>query len=136
MLPIGFMTANFFYNSPLKPGMWLLGCFPSRNKSGKEKLYGVEGANKLIKHGYSLQIFPEGTRIRDSGRHPAYPGVIAIHQANPKVPIILCHVEHNKGLKAMLKRRWFVITFALEENPNYTDANKLMDKVYSLPEKA
>jgi 1-acyl-sn-glycerol-3-phosphate acyltransferase len=135
LLPVGFMTLNFFYNSPLKPGAWLLGCFPARNKSGKEKLYGIKGANRLIKSGYSVQIFPEGTRIRDNGRHKVYPGVIVIHQANPEVPIILCHVEHNKGLKAMLRRRWFVIHFALEENVHYTDSNKLMDKIYELPRK-
>src|SRR5262245_36445724 len=58
LLPIGFMTANFFYDSWLRPLCWLAGCFPARNPKGKHKIYGVEGSSILLQNGFSVFVFP------------------------------------------------------------------------------
>lgn len=131
IIPINFMTKNIFYDSPLRPLLWLSGAYPARNPNEKHRLFGVGGSIKLLEAGFSIFIFPEGTRIK-SGRGPSHSGVVRIHEASPKTPMILCHIEYNRGLKALLKRERRVVSYRLIENPQYNNAEEIMDDVFSL----
>lgn len=132
LLPISFMSHNVFYDSPLRPLMWLAGCFPARNPKGKHTIFGVEGGLKLLSQGFSLFIFPEGTRVRNQARGTAHNGVVRIHQATPHIPIIICHIEYYKGIKSWLAGRSRSIAYDIVEHPNYDDPEKLMDDVFAL----
>lgn len=59
--PLRFMTANIFFQVPLL-GIFLrmYGSYPAK-KHPKYK-YGVEGSNYYLENGYSIMMFPEGTR--------------------------------------------------------------------------
>jgi 1-acyl-sn-glycerol-3-phosphate acyltransferase len=131
-LPIGFMSHNVFYDSPLRPLMWLAGCFPARNPRGKHTLFGVDGAVQMLQKQFSMFIFPEGTRVYHKPRGEAHSGVIRIHKALPQIPMILCHIEYNKGLGAWLAGNRRVVTYKLVKNPEYDDPEKLMDDVFAL----
>ena len=130
--PVGFMTKNIFYDSPLRPLLWLSGCYPARDPKGKHKIYGVDGSIKLLENGFSMFIFPEGTRVRNSSRGQAHNGIIRVHKAVPNIPMILCHIEYNKGLKAWLTGNRRTVKYRVIDKPNYTDPEKVMDDIYAL----
>lgn len=130
--PVSFMTKNIFYDSPLWPLLWLSGCFAARNSWGIHKLFGVAGATSLLDHGFSLFIFPEGTRIKKQPRGKAHSGIIRIHTAMPKIPIILCHIEYNKGIKAWATGNRRSVAYKLIEKPSFNDAEKIMDEIFAI----
>jgi 1-acyl-sn-glycerol-3-phosphate acyltransferase len=132
VLPIGFMTHNAFYDSPLRPLMWLMGCYPARNPEEKHKIFGVEGSVTLLQNGFSIFIFPEGTRVRGQVRGEAHYGVIKIHNAAPEVPMLLAHIEHNRGLGGWLKGNRYVIRYKLIENPKFDNPESIMDEIFAL----
>lgn len=129
--PVTYMTKNIFYDSLLRPLLWISGAYPARNPKNKHSLYGVDGSVRLLQNGFSVFIFPEGTRIQ-WGRGEAHTGVIRIHKAVPSVPIMLCHIEYNKGIKAWLTGRRRVVKYGLVEHPNYNDPERIMDDVFAL----
>lgn len=131
LIPMAFILHNFFYDSPIRPLVWLAGCFPAKNPKDKRRLYGVSAGDAFLNSGYSMLIFPEGTRVRKE-RGEARPGIIRIHQAMPSVPFILCHITYPKGVKNRLTGRWRTITYKLIEKPNYSDPEKVMDDVFAL----
>lgn len=130
--PVAFMTKNIFYDSPLRPFLWLAGAYAARSPKGKHKIYGVDGSVELLQNGFSMFIFPEGTRVRGNGRGQAHSGVVRIHSATPNIPIILCHIEYNKGIKSWLTGSRRTVKYRVIKNPNYTDPEKVMDDVYAL----
>jgi 1-acyl-sn-glycerol-3-phosphate acyltransferase len=130
--PIGFMTKNIFYDSLLRPFLWLSGAYAARNPKGSHKIFGVDGSVTLLENGFSIFIFPEGTRIYDHGRGTPHSGIIRIHKAAPQVPFILAHIEYNKGLKAWLTGNRRVVKYGLVEHPNYDSPEQVMDDVYAL----
>lgn len=129
--PVTYMTKNIFYDSPLRPLLWISGAYPARNPKGKHSLFGVDGSVQLLQNGFSVFIFPEGTRIKE-GRGAAHSGVVRIHKATPNVPVILCHIEYNKGIKAWLTRRRRVVKYGVVEHPNYDNPERIMDDVFAL----
>jgi 1-acyl-sn-glycerol-3-phosphate acyltransferase len=129
--PVGFMTKNIFYDSPLRPFLWISGAYPARDPKGKHAIFGVDGSVQLLQNGFSAFIFPEGTRIKE-GQGAAHSGVLRIHKAMPHVPLMLCHIEYNKGFKAWLTGQRRVVKYGLVENPNYDDPNRIMDDVFAL----
>jgi 1-acyl-sn-glycerol-3-phosphate acyltransferase len=132
ILPIGFMTHNVFYDSPLRPLMWLMGCYPAKNPKEKHKIYGIDGSVKLLNEGFSVFIFPEGTRVKGSTRGQAHYGVIKIHQAAPHIPLLLAHIEHNKSLKARLIGRRYSVKYKLVENQKFDNPESIMDEIFAL----
>lgn len=130
--PISFMTKNIFYDSPLRPFLWLSGGYAARSPKGKHKVYGVDGSVQLLQNGFSVFIFPEGTRIYKQPRGAAHSGIIRIHKAMPDIPFILAHIEYNKGLKAWLAGNRRVVKYGLVEHPHYDDPEQVMDDVYAL----
>lgn len=131
--PVSFMTKNIFYDSPLWPLLWLSGCFASRNNWGIHKFFGVAGSINLLSNGFSLFIFPEGTRIKKQPRGKAHSGVIRIHDALPDIPMILCHIEYNKGIKAWLTGKRRSVAYKLIEKPNFSDPEQIMDEIFKIP---
>lgn len=131
LTPVAFMMHNFFYDSFIRPLAWAAGCFPAKNPKDKHKVFGVEGSLAFIKNGYSLFIFPEGTRVREE-RGQARPGVIRIHQAAPEVPFVLCRIIYHKGVGNLLTGRWREVKYKVVRRPSYSDPEKLMDEVFSL----
>lgn len=132
VLPIGFVTHNVFYDSPLRPLLWIMGCFPAKNPKGKHKIFGIDGAVTLLNNGFSIFIFPEGTRIKGKPRGEAKWGVIKIHQATPGTPFILAHIEYNKGIGAWLTFNRRVVRYKLVENPKFDNPESIMDDVFAL----
>lgn len=132
IFPFAFMTSNRYYDSPLRPFVWLTGCFPARNNARQtHKFFGVDGSVKLLQAGFSTVIYPEG-RLARKDRLPAHGGVVRISHGAPNVPIVLCHITYKPGLKALLKRKFAIVRFKEILNPNYTDPEKVMDDVYAL----
>lgn len=131
LMPMAFILHNAFYDSPIRPLAWLAGCFPAKNPKEKRRLYGVNAGIAFLSSGYSMLIFPEGTRVRGA-RGEARPGIIRIHQAMPHVPFILCHITYPKGIKNRLSGRWRTVTYKLIEKPTYSDPEKVMDDVFAL----
>jgi 1-acyl-sn-glycerol-3-phosphate acyltransferase len=131
-LPLGFMSHNVFYDSPLRPFMWLAGCFPAKNPHGKHKIFGVDGAAKLLSEGFSIFVFPEGTRVYNRPRGDARPGIIRIHKASKQTPFILCHIEYHKDLRAWLTGNRRTVKYRVIDKPNYDNPEKVMDDVYAL----
>jgi 1-acyl-sn-glycerol-3-phosphate acyltransferase len=132
ILPVGFMTHNIFYDSPLRPLLWLAGCYPAKNPKGKHETFGVEGSTRLLQRGYSICIFPEGTRVRNRSRGEARWGVIKIHEQAPEVALILAHIEYDSSLKAWLQGRHRVVRYKLIKNPEYKNPESIMDEIFAL----
>jgi 1-acyl-sn-glycerol-3-phosphate acyltransferase len=132
LLPINFMTANFFYDSFIRPLCWLAGCYPARDPKGKHKIFGVDGSVELIKNGFSVFMFPEGKRMRDGSRGPAHSGVVRIHQAVPETQLLLCHMKYNNSLKAMLSGKRFELVYNFAQKSKYTDPETIMDELFAL----
>lgn len=132
LLPINFMTANFFYDSFIRPLCWVSGCFPARNPKGKHKIYGVDGGVELLQNNFSVFVFPEGKRMRDGSRGQAHSGVVRINQASPNTPLLLCHIKYNNGLKALLRGKRFDITYSLAKKQTYANPEPVMDEVFAL----
>lgn len=130
--PVSFMTKNIFYDSILKPLMWLAGAYPARNPKGNHKLFGVDGSVRLLQNGFSMCIFPEGKCVFGSERVPAHTGIIRIHQAAPNIPFILCHIEYNNGIKAWLSGQRRVVHYRLVDQPRYLNADTIMDDIFAL----
>lgn len=132
LLPIGFMTANFFYDSFIRPLCWIAGCFPARNPKGKHTIFGVDGASILLNSGFSIFIFPEGKRMRDGSRGPAHHGVTRIHEQASNIPLLLCHIKYNNGLKALFSGKRFEIVYNLSKKQTYKSPELLMDELFAL----
>jgi 1-acyl-sn-glycerol-3-phosphate acyltransferase len=132
ILPVGFMTHNAFYDSPLRPLLWLAGCYPAKNPKNKHALFGVGASADLLKRKYSICIFPEGTRVRNKQRGEANWGVVKIHQESPQTPFILAHLEYNSGLKAWLHGNKWVVRYKLVQNPHFNDPESIMDEIFAL----
>jgi hypothetical protein len=132
ILPIGFMTHNVFYDSPLRPFLWLAGCYPAKNPKGNHAVFGITASTHLLQQRYSICIFPEGTRVRHKPRGKAHWGVIKVHQEAPQIPFILAHIEYNPGLKAWLRGRRRMAHYKLVEKPNFNNPEVIMDEIFAL----
>lgn len=132
ILPVAFMTHNAFYDSPLRPLLWLSGCFPARDPYGRHKIFGVEGSLRLLEQGYSICIFPEGTRRRSVYRIPAKSGVIKIHKGRPSTPFILAHINYHPGLKAWLTFRRRTVSYKLVDSAHFSNPEIIMDEIFRL----
>lgn len=132
LLPIAFMTSNFFYDSFIRPLCWLAGCFPARDPKGKHKVFGVEGSIELLSSGFCVFVFPEGKRMRDGTRGPAHHGVTRIHQALPDVPLLLCHMKYHNGLRALLTGKRFEIVYSFGKKTKYDNPESIMDELFAL----
>jgi len=93
------------YNLLAPAGYWLVtalfNVFPLPRLRGFRRSF--EHAGEAMDQGYSVLIFPEGTRSRDGKLHSFRPGIGLLAQQSrvPIVPVALI------GLDEMRKTRWF-----------------------------
>jgi 1-acyl-sn-glycerol-3-phosphate acyltransferase len=132
ILPVGFMTHNVFYDSPLRPLMWLAGSYPAKNLGKRRVSYGIDASRYLLEQGYSICIFPEGTRIPTKKRGEARWGVIKIHELTPSVPFMMAHIEYHKGLRSFLPLSRRYIRYKLVRKPTYSNPEIIMDEIFAL----
>jgi long-chain acyl-CoA synthetase len=96
---------NAFYNLLAPAAYWLLtalfNVFPLPRMRGFHRSF--EHAGEAMDHGYSVMIFPEGTRSQDGKLHPFRPGIglLARESRVPVLPVALI------GLGEMKKTGWF-----------------------------
>lgn len=118
------MTANRFMKPLwLRPFTWAAGCFPSHPGLGA---YGIEKALNDLKDGYTLVIFPEGRRTKDTVTQ-AKRGIAAILQESPEAHLILAHIEW--------KRTAVIKSIHLDYPPQNsipTDPDVIMRAIYTL----
>jgi 1-acyl-sn-glycerol-3-phosphate acyltransferase len=96
-----FLAKEELFATPiLGPLIRSLNAIPIRR--GSADLSGLHRAIEALKHGGSLLLFPEGSRMRDGELHPARPGLglLAVHA---DVPIAPCYISGSNR-----PRRWLV----------------------------
>ena len=96
-----FLAKEELFATPvLGPLIHSLNAIPIRR--GAADLSGLNRAIDALRHGSSLLLFPEGSRMRDGELHPARPGLglMAVHA---DVPIAPCYISGSNR-----PRRWLV----------------------------
>ena len=130
VLPLKFMTVPKIYHKWfLKPFCYLLGCYPAHIRERNHHTYGVEGTIKLLKYGYNICIFPEGTRTLQKDSDPKY-GVVRILEAHPEAVLLLAHLEWSTNKKG--KKFLRMIVAPAPKGLDKTDPNAIMRAIYAL----
>lgn len=130
LLPLKFMTIPKVYHRPYaKPFAYLLGCFPAHIRDRNHHTYGVDGSIKLLRYGYNLCIFPEGTRTTREQSNPK-PGIVKILETAPDTKLLLAHIEWSPK---SFWRRHVKVTIALApDNLDKSDPKMIMNAIYAL----
>ena len=126
LMPVKFMTWHKYYNSKAKPFFYSSGCFPSHG----DKFAGVEGAVYFLKRGYNSFIFPEGKRVKDGKRIPAFKGIVRILEEVPDARLILVKVDWEKRKSKFSRPKLYIHAFDAPKNLDKTDPDKIMDAIY------
>ena len=90
----------------------------------------IASARKIADAGYSILIFPQGTRVTPGASHPYHAGTFAIYQSTglPVVPVAL-----NAGLvwprRALLKKPGLIDVELLEPIPPGLDRKDFMARL-------
>ena len=87
--PVFFMAKAELFKTPLDPIIRNLGAFPV-NRSDKDE-WAIRYAHKVLAHGQTLGMFPEGTRSKGRGLNVAKTGMarMAIEMNCPIIPMAL-----------------------------------------------
>jgi 1-acyl-sn-glycerol-3-phosphate acyltransferase len=125
LAPFAFIVADRYYDSWIRPILYILGGYPARNTSGKHKVFGVAASIDFLRRGYSVMIFPEGKLIPAGRQGSAYPGVSKIHAGTPSTPMAICHIEYQSGLRPI-----HVTLQKLKKPP--ANADEIMNDIYKL----
>ena len=129
LLPLKFMTIPKIYHRwYAKPFCYLLGCYPAHIRERNHHTYGVEGTIKLLRYGYNICIFPEGTRTLRKDSDPK-PGIVRILEACPDATLLLAHVEwtFKNG-----KRHLTLTVAPAPANLDKTNPKAIMAAIYAL----
>lgn len=118
--------SRFFRFWPLRPWLFLHGCFPSHEY--RNFGYGLGRAKQLLDQGRTVIIFPEGGVLKP-GRHKPPKNGVAVLANQEKTLLIPVRVkwDRNKGL-------WKSYSLSIGKpfsGKNMT-AEQIMDVVYSL----
>jgi 1-acyl-sn-glycerol-3-phosphate acyltransferase len=119
--PIFFMGKAELFKNPLLDGFLRnLGGFPVRR--GEKDEWAVRHAAKVLEHGQTLGMFPEGTRSKGRGLGVARPGAarLAIETNSPIVPMAI--VGSDRFFQRLPRRTRVHITLLplLEPRPEET----------------
>lgn len=130
LLPLKFMTnPSIYHRWFLKPFAFALGCYPAHIKQYNYHTYGVEGTIKLLKYGYNICIFPEGTRTTQANSNPKS-GIVRILHDFPDAKLILAHLEWESLERG---KKHLKINFAFaSEKLQASDAKTIMEAIYAL----
>lgn len=130
VLPIKFMTIPKVYHRwYVKPFAYLLGCYPAHVRDRNHHTYGIDGTIKLLKYGYNICIFPEGTRTLQKDSDPKH-GIVKILEQHPSAELLLAHLEWTFTKKG---KRHVTMTIApAPANLDKTSPKAIMDAIYGL----
>lgn len=125
--PVKFLTWHRYYNSFLKPILYITGCFSTHHNA----ISGIDGSVYLIQHNYRVFIFPEGKRTIQAESNPRM-GIVHILTRVPETRLILVRINWEPRT-SWRKRPRITVCFAdPPENLDKTDPQKIMAAVYSL----
>ena len=122
LTPVRFFIYNQMFDSPLKPFLIALGCFPARQH---RHLSGLEAAFHYLGQGQSVVIFPEGTRNRGQ-RLAAKPGITSLAERSGTLLIPV----HLRWYGRFLRR--YSIAIGSPFNGSGMSAEQLMDRAEEL----
>ena len=95
-----FLAKEELFSTPaLGPVIRSLNAIPIRR--GAADLRGLTRAIDALKHGGTVLLFPEGSRMRDGELHPARPGV-GLLAVQADVPIAPCYISGSN-----VPRQWW-----------------------------
>ncbi|MEO7994723.1 MAG: lysophospholipid acyltransferase family protein [bacterium] len=94
--PIHFLAKEELFDTPVVRELitWM-GMVRTPRDGGA--IAAIRAGVRVIKDGYVLGIFPEGTRSKDGHRQPAQPGVVAIAVMAGNVPIVPAYIGGTLG---------------------------------------
>ncbi len=125
--PVKFMTYHKYYNSKYKPPLYTTGCFPTHGQGHT----GVPGAVYFARNGYRSFVFPEGKRIKNNQRTPAYEGIVKILSEIPEARLILVHLDWDKRSSFFSRPDFSVIIHDASKDVDRSNADSIMDAIYS-----
>lgn len=130
LLPLKFMTIPKVYHRPyIKPFAYLLGCYPAHIREKNHHTYGIEGTVKLLRYGYNVCIFPEGTRTLQKDSDPKH-GLSKVLQQFPQAELLLAHLEWTYTKQG--KRHINMVIAPAPANLDKTDPKAIMSAIYEL----
>lgn len=97
-LPLGFMVADAYYNSPLKPIFWLTNTYPAHKGEGLD--VSLAAPRRILKNDGVFVIFPAGQRQTLGRRRKPRRGAAALALDFAHLTILPVHLKTiNNGLK-------------------------------------
>ncbi len=132
LYPFAFIAHNNYLDRWWKRILlYPLGLYPAKPIGGKVK-YGLEKSQELLEKGYTLMMFPEGTRTLPGKTRPKK-GVVVLSTKN-KLPLLPVRIKWEpvgkKRKKVVIK---FGNPFCLLENNDFDDlAQFVMNYIYDL----
>ncbi len=130
LLPLKFMTfPKIYHRWYVKPFAYLLGCYPAHIRDRSHHTYGIDGTIKLLGYGYTICIFPEGTRTLQKDSDPKY-GITKVLEQHPEAELLLAHLEWTFTKNG---KRHVVMTIApAPVGLDKTSPKAIMDAIYEL----
>lgn len=130
LLPLKFMTIPKMYHRwYIKPFAYILGCYPAHVRDRNHHTYGIGGTIKLLRYGYNICLFPEGTRTLQKDSDPKH-GIVKILEQQPSAELLLAHLEWTFTKKG--KRHITMTITPAPSNLNKTSPKAIMDAIYGL----
>jgi 1-acyl-sn-glycerol-3-phosphate acyltransferase len=124
--PVKFMAWHKYYNGKFKLPLYTTGSYPSHG----DGLTGIRAAVHFANNSYRSFIFPEGKRIKNNQRSPAYDGVVKLLREVPEARLILVHIDWQKRHKFLSRPRLYVHMFDAPIDIDKNDSDKIMDAIY------
>jgi 1-acyl-sn-glycerol-3-phosphate acyltransferase len=125
--PYRFMTLNVFFKKLwLRTFLIFCGSFPARED--KRHIYGLSAAERFIRMGQTVLIFPEGTRNLPGTAEPKTGVTILAKHRNVKIlpaKIMWYKTSHWK--------RWCTVSIGQPFKATDMTPQEIMDRIYDLP---
>lgn len=89
--PLGFMVADVYYNSPLRPIFWLTNTYPAHKGEGLD--ISLAAPRRILKNGGVFVIFPAGKRQNLGRRRKPRRGAAALALDTPNLTILPVYIK-------------------------------------------
>ncbi len=130
LLPLKFMTIPKMYHRwYIKPFAYVLGCYPAHVRDRNHHTYGIDGTIKLLRYGYNICIFPEGSRTLQKDSDPKH-GIVKILEQHPNAELLLAHLAWTFTKKG--KRHVTMAIAPAPANLDKTNPKAIMDAIYGV----
>jgi len=127
MSPVKFMTWHKYYNGRFKLPMYTTGCYPSHG----EGLTGTKAAIHYANNSYRSFIFPEGKRIKNNIRTPAYSGISTVLDGLESPRLILVRIDWEKRRTFFSRPKLYVHMFDAPDELDTANPDAIMDAIYN-----